>query len=198
MRSSLVVIFVLIFAAVFVDMRNSYGIMPLQSAIPNQQPAIPSNPKFIFARTGGTRYCGLDLSPVRLEVPQGFTLAVEGGAEIHCDPNPVRVSEDIQKLNASLFDKAWNRRGYLVGVYPSVSLQKPLEFAVELQPTQLQGLRPANLVVRYYDAAKRRWTNLPTKYSAELSTVVATLDKYPPQSGYPAFTDRFLLALFLR
>lgn len=164
--------------------------LPLQSALP-----IPNNPNFIFSSNGGRRVCGSEGSPVSLDFSKGFT--TEGGAEVRCDPNPRPDFKDIKALNSNLFDKALSNRGYLIGIYPSVSFTKPLTVLFEIDSSRIRKLCKSCAKVMYYDKAKKTWAELPTTIDLPRSRIFATITQVLPGSDYPGFPDRMLVALFL-
>jgi hypothetical protein len=168
---------------------------PLQSSL--QLPTtIPDNPKFVFSSQGGRRFCGLDQSPVSLVIPQGFTS--EGGAEVHCDPNPRPDYQDIQELNQRLFKDAWQNRGYLIGFYPSAKLIKPIQVVFEIDSLRLNKICPTCASIKAYNPTNKKWVALPTSIDRARSRVNAQISSISPSSEYPAFSDRLLVALFIK
>jgi hypothetical protein len=139
---------------------------------------------------------------VWLEVPPGFTS--EAGAEIYIDRHPARdlypqLGDDIVALNKTLFSRAWEKQGFLVGIYPRVPLrpQAPISLIIEIDPAKLSGVG-TSFVGRYYDGKLRRWLSLTTRFDKRSSRVSIVLASHLPRSEYPAFQDRALIALFVK
>jgi len=161
-----------------------------QSALPPPTP----NPYSVFSSTGGRIYCGLQQGPVWLDIPKGFTS--EWGAEIHCDPTPVLLSQSQPGWPSAT--GAWDDKGYLIGVYPPAPLLKSLTLTFEIDPARASGICEDCFIARYYDPESRQWWDLPTIYEESLSRVFVEIAKYLPRSKYHEYEDRFLIALFVR
>jgi hypothetical protein len=155
-----------------------------QSVLPT-----PDNPHFVRASDGGRVYCGAQQSTVWLNVPVGFT--TEGGAEIHCDP-----SASLFRWNNT--EDAWDDRGYLVGIYPPVSIVKPLRLVFELDPTRTEDICQTCVVGAYYQRQGANWQDLHTEYDVSTKRARVDVAEVLPSSGYPAYEDRFVIALFVR
>jgi len=147
------------------------------------------NPHFVRSSTGGRIYCGSQQSSVWLDVPRGFT--TEGGAEIHCAP----TGSLSQWIGTS---GAWDDRGYLVNLYPRVPLIGSLRLVFEMDPAKTGDIRSGCFITRYYDPETSQWRTLSTVYDTGNLRVYAEISEYPPVSEYPAYEDRFLIALFVR
>lgn len=157
----------------------------LISIIPTEE-----NLHWVSSSSGGQIRCGLPQSTVWLEIPTGF--ASEGGAEFHCDP------VDVLSRWRGAFG-VWEDRGYLIGFYATgIPILKPLELVFEVDPAQVADICSNCFSGRYYDAAIGEWQNLPTQYQAGSlgAYVKVQFDRYLPTAGYPAYEDRFLIALF--
>lgn len=147
----------------------------------------PPHPNFIAAATGGRIYCGASQGTVWLDLPQWFT--PDGGAEVHCDPaEPLNLGNRAQR--------AWEDRGYLINLYPQVRIVLPLRLTFEIDPAKTANICPNCFVARYYEP-EGRWRNLPTTYDTMNGRVLVEISSYLPASGYPGYTDRFLIGLFV-
>jgi len=165
--------------------------LPMQDAGFAFQSIIPTPPNTHFVRSdsGGRIWCGLQQSSVWLEIPIGFTS--EGGAEFRCDP----VDTLSQSRDTS---GAWEDRGYLIGFYATgVPIVKPLDLVFEVDPAQVGVICTDCFSARYYDAGIGQWRSLPTSYDIDSARVHVEFERYLPTSGYPAYEDRFLIALFM-
>lgn len=172
-----------------VDLPSLQAELLWQSDLPTPREATPGNPNFVRSSDGGQIYCGSQQSSVWLALAAGFT--PENGAEIHCDP-----SGSLAQWNNTA--EAWDDRGYTIGIYPAVVLAKPVELVFELDPTRASGICETCLVGKYYDAEGGSWHDLPSSYDPGTMRCRVKVAEVLPRSGYPAYEDRFIVALFAR
>lgn len=162
--------------------------LEFQSELPLPKP--PANPNFVPSADGGRIYCGLQQSPVWLDISSGFTS--EGGAEFHCDPIG-SLSEWVGTPDA------WDDRGYLIGFWPTETpIIKPPILTFEIDPARAGSICNSCFTARYYDSGSGQWQGLPTTYDTAISRVEVQITEYLPTSGYPGYADRFVIALFTR
>jgi hypothetical protein len=196
-----VVVTVLLVGIMLITNTSISAVSPLQSVITKPKVvAAPNNPKYVYAMRGDAQFECFDPSdqgnePGRwLAIPIGFT--AESGAEIHCDLNPVLPA--VEQINKRLFALTWDKRGYLIGLYPRNPLLKPLDVVFVVDATQAQNVCATCFVGRYYDPLTQRWRNLPTTYSKTTTQVTVKITSQLPASGFPAYADRVLIALFTK
>jgi hypothetical protein len=153
----------------------------------------PTNPQFVRSDSGGRIFCGLEQSPVWLDVPRDFS--TDGGAEFHCDPTKENLTDTDWPETAGTYDD----RGYLIGFWPeNTPIVSPFELIYEVDLTRLPDGCDNCLAGRYYDEQSRQWKTLPTVYEPGLARASVEIDRFLPASGYPAFENRFVIALFLQ
>lgn len=154
----------------------------------NWQSELPTpHPHLVHSSTGGRTMCGAPQGSVWLDIPANFTDL--DNPLVYCDPTG-SLSEWTQAPSA------WDDRGYLINLYPQVSLLKPLILTFEIDPARAASICPTCFTARYYNPQNNRWQDLPTTY--EPPRVYVEISAYPPASGYPGYADRFLIALFTR
>jgi len=147
------------------------------------------NPNVIESAEGGRIYCILQQGPVWIGVPKGFLS--EGSAEIHCN-----ITGSLsQQMGVS---DAWDDHGYLIGVYTDKQIVKPLTLVFQMDTARTKNICSTCFIARYYNVGNRSWQDLLTTYDTSKGYISIEISGKLPASGYPAYQDRSLIALFLR
>lgn len=189
------ILFFVLFAAAFAsnDALAAQAKLPLYS--PLRSPIAVPNPKWIFSSTGGLRFCDVETGQVWINFPAGFTS--ESGAEIHCDVNP--TTNAVTDLNKRLFANAFKKRGYLIGIYPNIPFARSVQMQFKLESRDVKAnCRNKCFVGKYYDVTRDTWFDLPTSFDPKTRLVSINIGKSLPRTEYPAYPDRFLIALFVK